>query len=92
MLDECPVCTNSDHLCSPEGAKAVYDTRSWQGKTGLLNVSSADVVCAWCKAIRIDGEWTRIQSVESRADQLSRSGNKSKQEYRDSLTAGDTQA
>jgi NMD protein affecting ribosome stability and mRNA decay len=89
---ECPVCGNDSHICPPESALRVYDTGTWRGKTGLLKVPSAETVCAWCKAIKIDGDWTRIQSVDSRADELSRTGNKSKQEYRETLTAGDTRA
>lgn len=87
--DTCPACGNSNHLCSPREAHAVYDTNSWRGNMGLLEVSSAEVVCAWCKAIRINGDWTRFQTVDSRAQQLSREGNKTKAEYRDSLTAGE---
>lgn len=89
LPDACPACGNSNHLCSPREAKAVYDTRSWRGNTGMLEVSSAEVVCAWCKAIRISGDWTRFQTVDSRAQELSQGGNKSRSEYRDRLTAGE---
>lgn len=88
-LNECPVCGNKHHLASPREAKAVYRTSSWRGNTGMLEISSAEAVCAWCKSIRINGEWTRFQSVDSRAQELSQVGNKSKSEYKDSLTAGD---
>jgi len=91
MIEQtCPACGNSSHLCSPQSAKKVYDTRSWRGKTGLLEVSSSDRVCGWCKAIRINGEWTRMQSVSSRARELAdASDTKYKSDYRDILTAGD---
>ena len=89
VLDACPACGNTHHLVSPQEAHAVYNTNSWRGNTGMLEVSSAEVVCAWCKAIRINGDWTRFQTVDSRAQQLSREGNKTKAEYRDSLTAGE---
>jgi NMD protein affecting ribosome stability and mRNA decay len=89
---ECPVCANTHHLCTVDEAKNVYDTRSWRGNTGLMQVSSATLVCAWCKSIQIDGEWTRMQSVDSRAAELAQQNSKSKSEYRDSLTAGSTRA
>lgn len=88
MTGTCPVCGNSNHLATPEEAHAAYNTSSWRGNTGMLEVSSADLLCAWCKSIRISGEWTRFQTVDSRAQELSRSGNKTKSEYKDSLTAG----
>ena len=87
---ECPACGNDGHLCSTETAQAVYDTNSWKGKTGMLDIGTADRVCAWCKAIRVNGEWTRIQSVSSRANQLAQSSStKNRSDYRDILTAGD---
>lgn len=88
-LNRCPVCDNKHHLVSPREAEAVYNTSSWRGNTGMLKISSADTVCAWCKSIRIAGEWTRFQSLDSRAQELSQTGNKSKSEYKDSLAAGD---
>jgi len=87
--DECPVCANTHHLCTVEEAVAVYDTRSWRGNTGLLKVSSATLVCAWCKSVKIGGDWTRMQSVDSRAAELAQKNNKSKSEYAASLDAGD---
>lgn len=89
---ECPVCANTHHLCTVDEAQNVYETRSWMGNTGLMNVSSASLVCAWCKSIKIGDGWTRMQSVESRAAQLAQQNTKTKSEYRDSLTAGDTKA
>lgn len=89
---ECPVCGNDSHLVSPQEAERVYQTHDWRGKTGLLNVSAATLVCAWCRAIQIGGDWTRIQSVDSRSNELAQRNNKSRQEYRESLTAGDTRA
>ena len=87
---ECPACGNDSHLCTPQTAKEVYDTNSWRGKTGLLEVSSTDQVCGWCKAIRMNGEWTRMQSVSSRANELAQSSStKNRSDYRDSLTAGE---
>lgn len=91
MIEQaCPGCGNDSHLTTPESAQKVYDTNSWQGNTGMLEVSSADRVCAWCKAIRIGGEWTRIQTVQSRKKQLMSGGsNKSWGELDHSLTAGE---
>lgn len=87
---ECPACGNTGHLTTPENAKKVYDTRKWGGNTRMMEVSSADRVCAWCKSIRINGEWGRMQSVDSRARVLANSSSsKSKTDYKDSLTAGD---
>jgi len=86
----CPACGNERHLTTPESAKTVYDTGSWKGKTGMLEISTADTVCAWCKAIEIAGEWTRMQTVSSRARELSSSSSsKSKSDFQDSLTAGE---
>lgn len=88
--EECPGCGGAKHLTTPEGAKKIYDTNSWQGNTGMLEISTADRVCAWCKAIRINGEWTRMQSLQSRKSELKQMGsNKSFAELNDSLTAGD---
>jgi hypothetical protein len=91
MIEEvCPGCGNGSHLTTPESAQKVYDTNSWQGNTGMFEVSSADRVCAWCKAIRINGEWTRIQTVQSRKKELMAAGsNKSWSELDHSLTAGE---
>jgi len=93
MIDHtCPGCGNGKHLTTPESAKLVYDTGNWKGKVGLLEVSSADRVCAWCKCIRIDGEWTRMQSVDSRKNELKQMGsNKSWSDLEDSLTAGEAE-
>lgn len=87
---ECPGCGNSSHLTSAESAKQIYDTNSWQGKTGMLEVGSAERVCAWCKAIEINGEWTRIQTVQSRKKELKSAGsNKSWGELDAALTDGE---
>jgi hypothetical protein len=56
----------------------------------MLEVSSADRVCAWCKAIEINGEWTRMQTVQSRKKELKSAGsNKSWGELDAALTSGD---
>lgn len=87
--EQCPGCGKSEHLTTPSGAKKIYDTNSWQGNTGMLEISSADRVCAWCKAVRINGEWTRMQTLQSRKSELKQMGsNKSWGELNDSLTAG----
>lgn len=86
---ECPACGNDSHLTTPESAKKVYDTRSWGGDTGMMKVSTADRVCAWCRSVRISGEWVRMQTVSSRARELEQSSSsKSKSDFVDSLTAG----
>jgi len=91
MIEQtCPGCGNSSHLTTPESAKKVYDTGSWQGDTGMLEISTAERVCAWCRAIRINGEWTRFQTVQARKKELMAAGsNKSWGELDHSLTAGD---
>jgi len=89
---ECGMCGNSDHLASPESAKKVYDTNSWKGKVGMMKVANAEVVCAWCRSIRINGEWARMQTLQSRKQELAgRGSNKSYQELEVSLTVGNTE-
>lgn len=91
MIEQtCPGCGNSSHLTTPESAKKVYDTGSWGGNVGMMEVGKAERVCAWCKAIRINGNWTRMQTVQSRKKELMAAGsNKSWGELDNSLTAGE---
>ena len=86
---ECPQCGNENHLVSPREAFNVYDTRSWRGETSLMDMDSTELVCAWCKSVRIGGNWTRMQSVESRAAELAQNGSKTRSEYESKLTRGD---
>jgi hypothetical protein len=56
----------------------------------MRHVLSANIVCSWCKAVKINGEWTRMQTTASRANELAQaSSTKSRTDYRKSLTAGD---
>jgi hypothetical protein len=56
----------------------------------MRHVLSANIVCSWCKAVKINSEWTRMQTVASRSNELAQvSSTKSRTDYRKSLTAGD---
>lgn len=81
----CPVC-GKDRVTSVDEAKTIFKTASW-GATSMLD--NADYVCSWCHSVRINGEWTRMQTVSERAWRLSQGGSKSKREYVDTLTGGD---
>jgi hypothetical protein len=67
-------------------AEKVYRIDDTWGATGLLE--DADLVCEWCKVVRIDGEWKRMVSVEQRAYQLGQVGSKTRSEYEELLTRG----
>jgi len=83
----CPGCGH-EKLLSAESAKEVFRIRDWGGDTELLD--DADTVCSWCKVVKINGEWTRMQTIASRANELSQaSSTKSRTDYRKSLTAGE---
>jgi len=82
----CPAC-KSESLLSVKDARAVYGSLSRFGADALLD--DATLLCEWCRAVKMDsGEWDRLMSVEQRSYNLSRTGNKSKQEYREKLTRG----
>jgi hypothetical protein len=84
--DECPGCGN-EQIVSVREARAVYRVKKWGGQTTMLDYS--ELVCPTCKAVRINGDWTRMQSVRERAYELSQaSSSKSKSDYREILTAG----
>jgi Zn-finger nucleic acid-binding protein len=52
-------------------------------------LEDAELFCSYCRAVKMDnGEWDRLMSVDQRAYNLSRSGSKSKQEYKERLTRG----
>lgn len=84
---ECPGCGN-EQVCSAEEAQAAFNVNNWQGAVSMLEY--AEYVCPICKAVRISGDWTRILSINERAWELAQaSSTKSKEEYRERLTAGD---
>lgn len=82
----CPGC-GEDRVMSVEEARAVFSVRSWGGQATMLDYS--ELVCEYCKAVRINGNWTRMQTVRDRAHELAQaSSSKGRGEYRDKLTAG----
>jgi len=82
----CPRC-GKDRLCSGREARQVFQTGGW-GATALLE--DAELVCSFCHAVKVNGEWDELQSVESRAWNLSQaSSSKNKAEYEAILTAGE---
>lgn len=82
---QCPVCL-MDRVCGVGGAKAAFRTKSW-GKPGMLD--RADLVCSFCHAVRIDGDWQRMEPVAQRAWNLAEgSGSNDVDHYRDVLTSG----
>jgi hypothetical protein len=84
----CPGC-GEDRVVSVETAKKVYDTRSWGGAASMMEYDEAELVCEYCKAICISGDWTRMQTVRSRAWELTQaSSSKGPDEYKEILTAG----
>lgn len=88
MGRECPAC-GRETVVSGREALEVFDTRSWRGATSLLEYEETELVCSYCHAVRLAGDWTRIVSVNERAWQLAQaSSSKSKEEMRDRLTAG----
>lgn len=82
----CPGC-GKGRLHDPWTVKQVFPHWDEWGATAMLE--RAELVCSFCKAVKINGEWTRMMSVSQRAYNLSRSGTKSKREYVDVLQAGD---
>lgn len=82
---QCPVCLK-DRLCGPKTVKQVFRTSGW-GATSMLE--DADRVCSFCHAVRIDGQWQRMETVDSRAWKLSQaSSSKNVNDYKVILTQG----
>ena len=82
----CPAC-RSESLLSVKEARAVYGSLSRFGADALLD--DADRLCEFCHVARLDsGEWERLESVSQVAYDKSRTGNKSKADYKDKLTRG----
>lgn len=81
---ECPCCLK-ERVCSVWEAERVFMTSGW-GATSMLE--DADYVCSYCHAVKIDGMWQRMETVDSRAYKLSQGGSKSSKEYREILTRG----
>lgn len=82
---QCPVCL-SDRVCSPDEIRAVYLTSDW-GATSMMD--DAELVCAFCHSVRIDGVWERMETIDSRAYKLGEaSGSKSSSQYRELLERG----
>lgn len=83
----CPGC-GQDRVVSVEEARAVFDLRSWGGQTTMLDYS--ELVCEYCKAVRIGGNWTRMQTVRDRAYELAQaSSSKDRSDYRQILREGE---
>lgn len=83
---ECPVC-EKERLTTPQDADRVYNVSGW-GATDMLE--DATLVCPHCHSVRINGVWKRMESVDSRAYELSQTGSKSQSEYKEILTRGVT--
>ena len=82
----CPACEN-DKIVSLREANAVFRVNKWN--INETRLEEADRVCSFCKIARINGEWTRLQTVRSRASELaSMSNTKSRADYRKKLTSG----
>lgn len=82
----CPYC-EKDRVTTPDSADRVFQTSGW-GATSKLD--DAELVCSYCRAVRIDGSWERMQSADSRAYELSQSSSsKGVGEYKDILSAGE---
>lgn len=78
----CPAC-GKDRVCSPAGARNIYQTGSWPNESLL---DEAERVCSYCQAVRIDGQWCdRLQSASERAWELAQAGSKSHDEYTEIL-------
>ena len=69
----CPAC-GMDRLCGVEEAKKVFRVNKRWGAISMLD--SADLCCSYCRLVRIDGEWRRMQKVEHRARQLAESSDR----------------
>lgn len=83
----CPEC-GEDRVVSVSEAQSAFDVRSWGGQTSMLDYS--ELVCEYCKAVRIDGNWTRMQTVRDRAYELAQaSSSKGPDEYRKLLREGE---
>ena len=84
----CPGC-GQNRVCSIVEARQVYQVSDWGGNTDLMQQADDDEkVCPYCRAIRIDGSWTRMMPVAVRAASLAQTNNKTVDEYRETLTDG----
>lgn len=84
---ECPMC-GKERVCSTREVRQVFRTASWRSSGAMLD--DADRACSFCRSVRIDGEWRRTQTVNSRAWELSEaSSSKDASEYEEILTAGE---
>lgn len=76
-----------NRLCGVEETKRVFRVNERWGAISMLD--DADLVCSYCRAVRISGKWRRMQSVERRARQLAESSDRHGYEhYREKLTSG----
>lgn len=71
---------------TPEIAKRVYPSwRTW-GATALL--ADAELVCPWCKAVKLPEKWDRLKAKRDRAyhlASLSNNDDKDRAYYNDEL-------
>lgn len=85
----CPLC-ESDSVCSVREARAAFCGLYGWGSTAMLD--DASHVCSTCHAVRIGGGWERMQSVRTRAWELSQASSNSDKDasyYEDFLTSGE---
>ena len=83
---QCPSCL-SKSVISVKEARMIYPSLSRFGADALLE--DADLMCTHCHVARMEsGEWRRLESVSQVAYDKSRTGNKSKAEYKAKLTRG----
>lgn len=83
---ECPVCLK-ERVCGVLEARLIFGSLSSWGATSMLDDATA--VCSFCHSVKIDGQWKRMQTVSSRAYELSQaSSSKSSSDYREILTRG----
>lgn len=80
----CPAC-GKNRLCHPQEVKTVFRWKSWSGEIELLDHDDAQIVCSYCRAIAVGDDWMRLTSKNQRAYELSKSGSKTKDEYREIL-------
>lgn len=60
---------------TPEIAKQIYP--SWRTWGAIALLEDAELVCAWCKAVKMPGGWERLKAKHNRANHLASLSNNS---------------
>lgn len=82
---ECPACLNESLVSGPM-VDVVFSTSGW-GSPSMAE--DAELACYVCRVVRLDGEWQRAETLNSRAYSLAEaSSSKTASDYREQLTAG----